>query len=1775
MKILVLATLIAAVTSGRLSSSDVEALKQGPWRVGTVYRYDVEAYTLARLPEGPSTGGALKARFVVRAHAPGRLLARLENPQHATVHQELPGNRQLPSDLKYQPVDKLDQPFEININGGRIKSLNLPSDLPLAKENLLKGLISALQLDLSTYRHVRRPETGYDKKTEQGHFRKMETDVTGDCETQYDVYPAVPEWRRELPKFIKDEEPIMISKTKDYGHCHHRVAYHFGVPEGSEWSGAAHRNHEEQFIRRATVSRILSGKQGPIYKSETTSTVHVNPQMYGKDKAEVLSYVQLYLVSYEKDVEAEWQKPEHYREINNLLYSITDKRVMITDRSSSDESAEDYFKADEVFEATTEKKINRMRRSVHSSEEKKAASSSMSASSSEGSIFMNDNVPENNQPAYAALYMMPQTRADKKQNPMNAQKLAQELAQQLQNPNNMPKADFLTKFNILVRVIASMSWEQLSLTSRGIEVAKSSNNKIKADMWMVYRDAVAQAGTMPAFQQIKTWIQNKKIQEEEAAQVVASLVYSLRYPTKDIMIQFFKLAVSDEVRQQKYLSSTALIAATKFINMGQVNNETAHSFYPTHMYGRLSRKHDAFVLEEILPRLSEDLKQAIQQGDSNKAQVYIKAIGNLGHRGILNVFAPYIEGKIPVSTYLRRQMVKNLRVLAHQKDVFARAVLFTILKNVGEPYEVRVAAIDNIFMARPTVSMMQAMAQMTHNDPSVHVRAVLKESIISAAELKIPHYRDLARTAQVAKWMVTKQNYGKQYSSKYLNDFSDMESELSILRAYTQIGSEDSLLPKDIRYTLKTKAGGWNKMNTIGASFSSVQDFMNAIQRQMDKISKPHPRSEADHKFSAEKISEMLKLKPEPKNPLEAALYFSLGGQERYFTFSESDIEQLSAIINQNMADLAKGTEKHYTKVVNQAQVSIMFPVSMGMPFIFKYKVPTVLHMQEKSKGQITPPSEKNEHYLANIDKEIHFTFARNIDGSVGFMDTISNQLANVGVTSKLQVNLPLKMQMELKSRELKVSVEPLRPDQDDTIVHYSVWPYSANQKKESLVPASLDPSTKAITRKNKVVAIDTKFGQSVGQQFQLQGYSYSSDYKNVGEMIKSKDLLTNIAQALFQKDVAMTHFNLKHLGKQCSNKRITLTAVLDTFFNQKEAPQPLVASNIEDVAPNSENRRRQMVKRVASGFKMSKVQVLDISTTFEGPQKHEFVFTAAMGNNPVEPKIQYAFFAARNSAQLGNNQVNGVATVNKPTVNPLNFLEALNKDMKLHFEADVKFGQNGNIHVQGQSERTKKFTEELKEHQLGKKCAKEMEKNNNYQEACHRMIVFAHAPDYLKASVTYKDMSPIAKSWVFRAYKMAEHLGYWNSDVNLMKTTPEGKLEIESQMWYLENRMNLVLSSRLGEARFTNVPIPRVTAGALAIYQPIQPHERVLNYFTRHQYLPFCTVDASKVRTFSNRSYDYTLTRSWHVVMQDDGKRVGKANEQLVVLARRPSDKLEMYISYKSRNGKDLEIETPTPQGNKLTLKVKTNAKKVSEGDLTIYWDDISEKPLLKYYTLPDGTLILNIRQERLQVIYDGVRLVVLAKENRNNIRGICGYMNGEARDDYLIPSGLVDRPDHYAASYALKDAECDPKTVELQAEAEKLSYPTKKEYTDILPSDKEWENVMQVSDAEDQKSGKKLYKVRSYLQSREECQIQQQIQFYEDHIEFCVTSRPLPSCQAHCRAEGFKTQAAQVICMPKIDEMSNSYKDQIRQGSNPQVSGVPEQQPKWFRVPTSCKAY
>lgn len=63
--------------------------------------------------------------------------------------------------------------------------------------------------------------------------------------------------------------------------------------------------------------------------------------------------------------------------------------------------------------------------------------------------------------------------------------------------------------------------------------------------------------------------------------------------------------------------------------------------------------------------------------------------------------------------------------------------------------------------------------------------------------------------------MLTKEEFGYQQSIKNLNDNFDYDNEMNIFSSLSTIGSDDSLFPKSLWYSLRSKYNGLNS-NQVG-----------------------------------------------------------------------------------------------------------------------------------------------------------------------------------------------------------------------------------------------------------------------------------------------------------------------------------------------------------------------------------------------------------------------------------------------------------------------------------------------------------------------------------------------------------------------------------------------------------------------------------------------------------------------------------------------------------------------------------------------------------------------------------------------------------------------------------------------------------------------------------------------------------------------------------------------------------------------------------------------
>lgn len=121
--------------------------------------------------------------------------------------------------------------------------------------------------------------------------------------------------------------------------------------------------------------------------------------------------------------------------------------------------------------------------------------------------------------------------------PVEVQKLTEEIVEDLQKPHEIPVKYTLRKFNVLAKILRTMSAEQIEEATRKIEQHDQQNKHEKC--LRVYTDALATAGTGPAVNELMTLIEQRKIDGETAAELIFTLPKTIRLPTEEMQQRFF------------------------------------------------------------------------------------------------------------------------------------------------------------------------------------------------------------------------------------------------------------------------------------------------------------------------------------------------------------------------------------------------------------------------------------------------------------------------------------------------------------------------------------------------------------------------------------------------------------------------------------------------------------------------------------------------------------------------------------------------------------------------------------------------------------------------------------------------------------------------------------------------------------------------------------------------------------------------------------------------------------------------------------------------------------------------------------------------------------------------------------------------------------------------------------------------------------------------------------------------------------------------------------
>ncbi|KAL0267736.1 UNVERIFIED_CONTAM: hypothetical protein PYX00_009919 [Menopon gallinae] len=1765
------------------------------WKSGQEYTYQVTSKTITGLNSAPQyTGLVVKAKLVVQASSEQELIAVIDHAEKSQIHAHLQKGHEfeIPKEiLQYQPFTLTKQPFIIRLKEGIIDELVISKEVPIWEVNVIKSIVSQLQVDTQGKRIIRSKMNMVPQNENEvtAVYKIMEDTVEGECEVLYDITP-LPKYilqRRPylapLYQTVKEENMINIVKTKNFTNCNHRPGYHYGITGMTHWEPTA--NKMGSFLSRSSVGRVvLSGnlRQYTIHSSETTNIVTLTPELNNNnEKGTVLSRVNLTLMSV-GPAKQQVEQPTHAQTIKNLVYNYNHP-------NSNDREARNKW--DQQNELPRSQSRSRFGRSINEETTYGRKSSHDSDESISAEEWHQETPTLTSAPQNPFLPYFVGCEGHSIQHCQNVnvnqvvKKLSEQIGTQLQEPSHIPQINTLERFSILVRTIRTMSVEQLHQASEELWVKESDNTgaqKPGRSYWMAFRDAVAQAGTGPALVIIKEWILTDKIHREEAAQIVASLAESTMHPTSEYMKQFFELVQDQKVMQQEYLNTSAIYTFTKLVRMAQVDRKSIHNRYPVHAFGRFTPADDRVVAEEYIPYFGSKLQQAVQEQDSPKIQVYIRALGNMAHPKILAIFEPYLEGELPMTDFQRTLIIVSLNDLSRTHPRIARSVLYKTFSNIGEIHQVRVAAV-------PPVNMLQRLAQYSHDDPSIQVRSAIKSAIESAALLKNPVNNQLRRNAQAAVDMLTPKVYGIQYSRKNITDFVLKGLNVAYTDDLSYIGSEDSIFPSSIFYGLRSELQGYRrKYIKFGAMVSSIQDLVDFFDNTFSvNEGSSQEQTGKDHEFTYDKVTKMLNVEHEHMKQIEGSLLYRLAGAERYFTFDNHTMESLMEKLIQLPYTLGVGYAPVYQKLYNSHSIQIGFPTATGLPFVYTLENPRLLY--GKGKIQLRTDNQKSTGSKSQLAEMVKFGGAINVHGvytsrmqsKIGFVTPFEHQYYLAGIQEEHQINIPVRMEVDvnLNENQVKLQVQPLEKSGNLNIFEYNTQQYTSVMNIPEFKPVVEGSNTKKINLRQPYKyqrTIGDKEGLGVHVEIETQKRHLNLEWKTLAMILSRHDIISPFVFPTAGEHMENTHITVS-LNKDAA-KSFVLNFGVHVTRNTK--------SGQKVVGPAKQSPAMQhIVGEIQKGIPAPQAVVVGLDLEVTGQKNIQYSTAIGYGHSPVAEEKKFMVQYQKTGGQWPYELCFDLNT-KMPFVPETDLIKAVQNQPQGQVSGVLRFGEQGcqsgaHITLAGKFERTKERVEYLKKLPQVQTCRDEMKNDNKLLSGCTNATFNANLLDRYIFTVKYDKVPVVAKNITYQVYSFLRHWGftYLTEKLTGPQTTPENKIDIDVQFSPDLKSVNTHLVTPIGVANFKNIRVNKYFRSALVLHPTWSVVRRFGWSSLRQQYDAFCSVDKTMTKTFDNVTYPMHLTNHWIPVFVSVPK-IDQENHlvgvhKVAVLTKEISGNAKEVLIHTIGNGNEFNVVIQIKPAGSENAQVVVNGQEVKIQKQHPYeYFDQKGNLIVRAYVLTTGEVKFVFPECDFELLYGVSRLRVVAGQTyKNRVLGLCGDYNGE-RFDYVTPKGKYLRdPEEFVASWVLSN---EGSYAQLKERVEKNAVRKTVILTGVV-SDQDAGRTDKRGRQYTQEQQLRGYYDSSSSSSREsgENEVQcmtQRIMVVEREGKHCFSTEPQPSCKNGCQVEQTTPMTARFVCVNKT-QTSAHWAQMVTRGAKPNLSDkLNNVQELTFQGPVAC---
>ncbi|XP_043252525.1 vitellogenin-like [Colletes gigas] len=1729
------------------------------WKIGNEYTYLVRSRTLTGLEKlsDQAAGILLKAHLTIQVRDGNTLVAKVSNCQYARIHKSLPGSWH--SEISDQMLDLRElpisgQPFLIKVGHGIIRDLIVDRDVPTWELNILKSIVSQLQVDTQGENAIKKRDIQEPTDEEPfGIFRAMEDTVTGKCEVHYDIMPLSEHMIDLQPELVPMPDlkgngmHIDIMKTRNFSRCDQRMGYHFGISGQNDWEPGSNLNGE--FLSKSSTSRIIvSGnlKRFTIQSSVTTSRILVSPRFYDNQNGVVVSVMNLTLANINR-VKSQLSGPSNPESTGNLVYVYADPFSDMEDRRNG-------------------KQTEALNSNMETSDSASSENSGWISSSDEQFWQPRPTLEDPPQIPLLPNFIGYKGKFIDKSKNIDIQKLAKELiyqiANEIEDASNIPSQGTLEKFTLVIDLIRMMGRNKLMSIANEVFISPNqlkSNDKsqaVKQNAWAVLRDAVTQAGTGPALLTIKHWIEKGDVTGLEAAGIVSRIPKTARAPTAEYVKAFFQLATNPKVMKEELLNTASILAFSELVRLSQVNDKTIHNLYPVHTFGRMTPKNDKTVVNEYIPYLANELKKAAMDRDSKRMQTYILALGSIGHPKILSVFEPYLEGKEPVTVFQRTLIVSSLSKLIEMHPRLTRLILYKIYLNTKESHEVRCMAIFLLMTTNPPLSMLQRIASFTNFDTSKQVNSAVKSSIQSMANMKIPGSEDMARKAQAVINLLNTETYAYQLSHGFVNDA--VLNNVMHRTIIKYIGSDDSLIPKSMYY----------------GSFSSFGDFKVPPKEFMAMLSTVKPlidmlfadqKKQSSERSWTQKIAEELNIIPEEPMKMEGNIMWNSKYSSYFWPFDKKELNNLNALMATYFTSMQDGRYINVNKFMSY-DVVLSFPTDTGLPFVHTLSVPTLY--------KATGNNRMMQGSSIDIKSSMRMVHSTKVQGRIGFVTPFDHRHFISGVDVNFQMYAPVEVELGGAPNNVQLKIRLLEGEEKARLVQYSVIPYTSSHDILHQRPLLEDKNTHVV-----------QSGETMINSIPLINEEVKAWRLNVEADKSNKNLLSmeNVYSTLMypwsKVNDKFRKIELIMDLEQPVKEPVLLTATIDAMDIQSETVDSRlwtpIAMAVEpiDKKGNSNSRRKQFLEEVTKGIKSATSGVLDVELQLPGELELTNAFTVAWSKSNVDNKQRNLFYWNFNTPALEGKYEVCASSQTETSDNILPMYEkAVNIEPKKKFDVAIRYGttcsENKQINVKAKLTQTNQMKETVKNSNVVGECKKQMKQGNKILRACQEAAGLATLLD--QVDVTLDIPSNELLEMASAVVDIIDDTRVFNvrTGSTKPKNADKNKIDIKAKVSTDLNAVDMVVHTPDVDVWFDDVSL---LPFGIASDDLVMANSDMQEMLANDNLEPTCVLDNTRAETFDRKEYPLRLGNCWHVVMTTYPKMdPAKPDEKL-----RLTEDTSVSILTRGTDDGDKEVKVLLDEREILLLareshlRVKLNGREIKISKDKSHQEIQGDKVLFEIFRFTDGSIGLVSDHYSFKLGFDGKRILLKSSETyRDSVRGLCGNFDGDATNDFLGPKNCVLRkPDEFVATYALTKNQCEGEALEMAQKARTF---------ECLAQDKTIRsNVITDVDAgradkEDEAWG---YHQKQRKNNDKRCSAIHRTLVEKIDGKLCFTTRPIIACPSSCTATETKSKTYQFHCR-EINKESRELQKRIEKGASPDLSQKQVHMSRSIDVPFACEA-